>query len=89
MLNYKILDSGDNEKLEILGNFKIIRPSLSAPFPKKNPKLWNNIDAHYIKTDSGSGYWEYYTKIPESFNLNISENPFISIKIKFTLLSGI
>ncbi len=84
MLNYKILDSGDNEKLEILGKFKIIRPSLSAPFPKKNPKLWNNIDAHYIKTDSGSGYWEYYTKIPESFNLNISENPFISIKIKFT-----
>lgn len=84
MLNYKILDSGDNEKLEILGNYKIVRPSLSAPFPKKNRKLWENIDAHYIKTDTGSGYWQYYTKIPENFTLTILENPLLSIKIKFT-----
>lgn len=81
MKTYKLIDSGDYEKLEIVGDYKIIRPALSSPYKKSNLKLWNNIDAHYTKNDRGSGEWEFGKKFPESFTIELAG---FKIKIKLT-----
>jgi hypothetical protein len=47
---YKLIDSGDYEKLEIIGGFKLIRPALGSPYKKSNPKLWEkhlSVTAQY------------------------------------------
>jgi 23S rRNA (cytosine1962-C5)-methyltransferase len=82
MKNYQLLDSGDLEKLELIGGYKIIRPSLNSFYRKKNEDLWRNADAHYIKNDKGSGKWHFNKHIPESFTIQIEDN--IEIKIKLT-----
>jgi 23S rRNA (cytosine1962-C5)-methyltransferase len=81
MDEYSLLDSGDFEKLEQIGKYKIIRPSLNSVYKKNNPDLWKNVDAHYIKNEKGSGEWKFFKKIPESFFVQILD---YSIKIKFT-----
>jgi 23S rRNA (cytosine1962-C5)-methyltransferase len=78
---YKLIDSGDYEKLEIIGGFKLIRPALGSPYKKTNPKLWEKPDAHYTKNDTGSGQWKFFRKIPESFSIELGN---LSAKIKLT-----
>jgi 23S rRNA (cytosine1962-C5)-methyltransferase len=82
MLNYKILDSGDFEKLEVIGNVTLIRPSLNSPYPKKNPELWKNPDGYYEKNNTGSGKWYLHKKVKDSFEFKIYDD--IIIKIKLT-----
>ncbi|HNN81541.1 MAG TPA: class I SAM-dependent methyltransferase [Leptospiraceae bacterium] len=79
--SYRLIDSGDYEKLEIIGGYKIIRPALGSPYKKKDPSLRKNPDAHYLKNDTGSGHWKFYKKIPESFSIEIAN---LSAKIKLT-----
>ena len=81
MLGYKLLDSGNFEKLEIINHYKIIRPSLNSPYPKKNPVLWENPDAIFFKKNS-EGNWKFFSKVPESIILKINDK--INIKVKFT-----
>lgn len=79
---YILLDSGDYEKLEIVGPYKIIRPSLHSAYKKNNEKLWTDVAAYYKKNDKGSGEWEYYQKIPESFSIDLDQG--LKAKIKLT-----
>jgi len=79
---YILLDSGDFQKLELIDGYKIIRPSLNSPYPKTNPKLWQEVDAVYTKNDRGSGDWQFFKKIPENLYLHL--NPKITCKVKFT-----
>lgn len=80
METYKLLDSGDLQKLEIVGKYKIIRPSFFSVYKKTDPSLWKNPDAIFSKTESGGG-WKYFSKIPESFSIEIAN---LTAKIKFT-----
>ena len=80
--SYSLLDSGDLEKLELLGGYRIIRPSLNSFYKKSDPKLWSGVDAHYIKNDRGSGEWKFFSKIPEI--IKISLNKKIQIQCKLT-----
>lgn len=79
---YKLIDSGDFKKLEIIDGFKIIRPSLNSPYSKTKPQLWERADAVYTKNDKGSGEWEFFKKIPDTLLLDMGTQ--ISAKIKFT-----
>lgn len=76
--SYRLLDSGDFQKLEIIGGYKLIRPSLNSPYKKSNPELWNKPDGEYIKNDRGSGEWNFYKRIPESFIIELDELKFKS-----------
>ena len=80
-MKYQVLDSGDFEKLEQIGEYKIIRPSLNSAYKKTKPEIWKDISAHYTKNDKGSGSWKYIKKIPESFEINFDE---LTAKLKFT-----
>lgn len=67
---YKLLDSGNEEKLEKFGEFVFRRPDPQALWNRlKDEDIWGDINAFYRTSDKG-GKWE--TKdVPESFNATI------------------
>jgi 23S rRNA (cytosine1962-C5)-methyltransferase len=80
-LNYQVLDSGEFEKLEQIGQHKIIRPSLNSAYKKSKPEIWKDISAHYKKNERGSGSWTYLKKIPDSFLVQFGN---LTANLKFT-----
>lgn len=77
MNTYQLIDSGDFQKLEQIGEYRVIRPSLNSPYKKTDSALWKNIDAEYIKSDKGGGEWKYYNKIPNSYTIEFSSMQFL------------
>ncbi|MDX1957218.1 MAG: class I SAM-dependent methyltransferase [Leptospiraceae bacterium] len=79
---YRLIDSGDNQKLEFIGKHKIIRASIGSMYHKKKPDLWKNADAEYIKNETGSGTWKFQEKIPDSIEIELKHG--IVMKLKLT-----
>lgn len=70
--SYHLLDSGERQKLEQIGPYKIIRPAPEACYPRSLPDLWKqDIDAIYIRSDEGGGHWEYNNLIPQQFPIDL------------------
>jgi 23S rRNA (cytosine1962-C5)-methyltransferase len=68
---YRLLDCGNQQKLEIFGEYKIIRPCTQAFWDKKDPELWKDIDAEYIRTDQNKGFWKKHnTELPHYWFIN-------------------
>ena len=67
--DYVLLDAGDKEKLESWKGIILRRPDPMAIWPKGKPELWEKADAFYHRSSSGGGHWEYFRKIPESWNV--------------------
>ena len=78
--DYKIIDCGDGEKLENVGNFLISRPDSQVIWTKQKEK-WENLDAIYHRSDKGGGYWEYINKPKENFVVKYQD---LSFYIEFT-----
>ncbi|MCB1160936.1 MAG: class I SAM-dependent methyltransferase, partial [Leptospiraceae bacterium] len=81
MNTYSLLDSGENQKLEQIGKFQIIRPSQNSPYLKTKPHTWNNPDAIYHRNDKGGGHWQFVRHIPEEQIISYAG---MKIKIKLT-----
>ncbi len=68
--DYEILDMSDGEKLERWGNIILIRPDPQIIWKEKTfPKLWKKANAHYHRSSKGGGKWEFYSKVPESWQI--------------------
>lgn len=66
--DYEIIDMADGEKLERWGSVYLIRPDPQIIWKNKsNPKLWEKADAHYYRSRSGGGSWEYKNKLPNNW----------------------
>jgi 23S rRNA (cytosine1962-C5)-methyltransferase len=79
MNTYKLLDSGNLEKLEQVGPYRLIRPALNAYWKRSLPqKEWDLADGHYFRNNKGSGHWDWKKKIPESWNINYGDLDLIS-----------
>ena len=75
--DYTLLDSADGEKLEIWGGYILRRPDPQAVWSLKSDKRWNRADAHYHRSKSGGGKWEYINKkLPERWTINYRELTF-------------
>lgn len=69
--DYEILDMANGEKLEKWGKYILIRPDPQIVWSKKtNPELWKKADARYIRSKTGGGHWEIYSKIDNSWSIN-------------------
>lgn len=69
--DYEILDMANGEKLEKWGKYILIRPDPQIVWNKKtNPELWKKADARYIRSKTGGGHWETYSKIDNSWGIN-------------------
>ena len=78
---YQLLDSGNFEKLEQVGRFRLIRPSPQAIWQPRRPKLWRTADAHYRRSSSGGGSWAFKKKLPDHWHIQYGG---LTLKIKLT-----
>lgn len=62
---YKLLDSGNQLKLEQVGPFKLKRPCAQAVWSPRKPKLWNEVDLSFSR-EKKSG-WAQSKKIEPSW----------------------
>ena len=68
--DYELLDMAKGQKLEKWGKYILIRPDPQIVWDKKtNSKLWEKADAKYIRSNTGGGHWEKYSKIDENWSI--------------------
>jgi 23S rRNA (cytosine1962-C5)-methyltransferase len=74
---YELIDTGDGEKLERWGKYILRRPDPQAIWPIAGDiKLWSRLDAHYHRSSSGGGNWEYFSKLPARWTIKYGELEF-------------
>lgn len=71
--SYQLLDSGDGQKLEQVGPWRLVRPSAQAIWRPTQKKLWHDADAVFVRKNEQSGYWNFRRKIPDSWQIRIAE----------------
>ncbi len=77
---YILLDSGNLQKLEQVGPYRIIRPALNAFWSPSLPASeWQSADSVFSRRNDGSGGWS--KKLPESWIISYSG---FKIKVKPT-----
>ena len=68
--DYECIDCGNGEKLERWKNVVLRRPDPQVIWPLENHNsLWMQPDAHYHRSKSGGGYWQYLKKIPNEWTI--------------------
>lgn len=71
--DYELIDASGGEKLERWGEFLLVRPDPQIVWelsPKDKSPLWKKADARYIRSKSGGGRWETYSKLPDSWTVD-------------------
>ena len=73
--DFAVLDAGGGNKLERWGSVTLLRPDPQAVWPmgKDAP----GVDAHYLRSSSGGGHWEYARRLPESWTIRYGTLSFI------------
>lgn len=75
--DYEILDMANGEKLERWNDIILVRPDPQILWTQKSfPKEWNKANAVYKRSKTGGGNWEYYKKLPESWQIHYKELTF-------------
>lgn len=72
--DYEIIDAGNGEKLERWANVTLLRPDPQA--------VWDmncnyKVNAHYIRSSTGGGHWEYSDELPESWKIHYKDLSFV------------
>ncbi len=69
--DYECIDTANGEKLERWGDIILCRPDPQVIWDEKaNAHMWKKADAHYHRSSSGGGKWEYKKTIPEQWTIN-------------------
>ena len=68
--DYECLDAGNGEKLERWKDVILRRPDPSVIWPMEETAQWNSPHAHYHRSKSGGGHWEYKKKFKESWTIS-------------------
>ena len=77
-LDYEIIATGDGYKLERWKDVTLLRPDpqviWKTDFDMNNYK---NLNAKYIRSETGGGRWETYRKMPEKWTISYGELKFL------------
>lgn len=75
--DYKIIDAGNGEKLEIWKDVILRRPDPQALWPiDKLNNVWINPDGFYHRSSKGGGNWEFRKKIPDYWTIEYGDLKF-------------
>lgn len=70
MMTYRLLDSGNQEKLEQFGKYLIARPCAQALWSPSEPRaLWEKADARF--TRDGGNQWQLRASLPKEWAVEI------------------
>ncbi len=62
-LSYTLIDSGNFQKLEQVGPYRLVRPSPQAVWqPRLSEDVWNRVDARFARFSGGDGKWTFFNK---------------------------
>lgn len=68
---YKVIATGDGEKLEKWGNITLLRPDPQVIWHAKTPLAsYKNVDAVYERSRTGGGMWKFKRNVPSEFTLS-------------------
>ncbi|MBQ4638855.1 MAG: class I SAM-dependent methyltransferase [Clostridia bacterium] len=74
--DYKIIDTGEGDKLERWGKYTLRRPDPQVIWPMHAPHLWDGAMAHYNRSSSGGGKWDFKRKLPERWEISYKDLKF-------------
>lgn len=74
--DYQILDMSNGYKLERWGNIILERPDPQIIWSKDKVKAWDQVDARYIRSNTGGGAWDIKRNIPSSWVINYHDLKF-------------
>ena len=76
--DYKVIATGDGEKLESWGNIKLLRPDPQVIWHAKRDLLKESgLNAHYIRESTGGGHWEMLKKMPDQWTISYKKLKFL------------
>jgi 23S rRNA (cytosine1962-C5)-methyltransferase len=71
--DYELIDSGEGEKLERLGNVVMARPDPQALWLRAHAGAWETADVRYVRTGPKTGEWQKLSEkaksLPESWEI--------------------
>jgi 23S rRNA (cytosine1962-C5)-methyltransferase len=80
--SYILLDSGNEQKLERIGPYTLVRPSPQAVWRPRLPEHeWQRVDGVYVRSSDGGGSWQWRRKISREFDILFNN---LSFRIKLT-----
>lgn len=75
--DYELIAAGGGEKLERWGEYVLRRPDPQAIWPRTGDVgIWERADAHYHRSSSGGGSWEFKRKLPEKWTISYGKLSF-------------
>lgn len=68
---YKVIATGDGEKLETWGDITLLRPDPQVIWHAKTPLAsFKGVDAVYERSRTGGGMWKYNRNVPSEFTIS-------------------
>ncbi|HHY83771.1 MAG TPA: SAM-dependent methyltransferase [Clostridiales bacterium] len=74
--DYELIDTGSGEKLERWGKYILRRPDPQVIWPMSSDKHWKRAHAHYHRSSTGGGEWEYFHELPSEWKITYKELTF-------------
>lgn len=76
---YKVIATGDGEKLEKWGDITLLRPDPQVIWHAKTPLAsFKGVDAVYERSRTGGGMWKYNRNVPSEFTISWRDLTFLS-----------
>lgn len=69
--DYKVIATGDGEKLEKWGDYILLRPDPQVIWHAKSDlSKYPGLDGHYLRSSSGGGNWQFFKNVPERWTIS-------------------
>ena len=69
--DYKVIATGDGEKLEKWGDYILLRPDPQVIWHAKGDlSKYPGLDGHYLRSSSGGGNWQFFKNVPERWTIS-------------------
>lgn len=69
--DYKLIDSGNFQKLEQVGPYRFVRPAAQAVWkPRLSDDEWKRVDATFVRFSGGDGKWTIHNRsLPKKWTI--------------------
>ncbi len=75
--DYEVLATSCGEKLERWGDVYLLRPDPQVIWKGKDLSSFGRLNAHYHRSESGGGSWEYKKKTPSEWKISYKDLVFL------------
>jgi 23S rRNA (cytosine1962-C5)-methyltransferase len=77
--DYKLIDSGDGEKLEQFGEYRLVRPDPQILWQRSQPQAeWQNCAAFFERSFEDKGDWRMRTKMKDEWPMHWRDLTFMA-----------